>query len=79
MDKAPNQAIYKKVEKVYDFIHSSPIKSNNQVMEYEIEVFRLVSMLDKCVDNNNMSEIDKTIDEIMKNAGARNRMLQGQW
>lgn len=75
MDKVNNRETYKQIEKVYDFIHASPIKSNEQVMEYEIEVFRLIRDLDKYVEAQNIEAIQKTVDNIMKYASQRNHML----
>lgn len=75
MDRTQNRTIYKKMEEAYDLIHSSPIKSNEQVMEYEIEVIRLIKVLGKNVDDGNEEEIEKTIQSIMRYAGERNRCL----
>lgn len=75
MDRTTDQSTYKKIEKAYDYIHSSPIKSNSQVMECEIEVVRLIKLLDQYVDEQNEMEIDRTIQSIMRNAGERNKYL----
>ena len=79
MERTNDKETYKKIEKVYDFIHSSPIKSNDQVMEYEIEVMRLLRVLEKNVEDKNVEEIEKTANSIMRNASDRNRCLMNNW
>lgn len=79
MERVNNKEIYKKIEKVYDFIQASPIKSDDQVMEYEIEVMRLIRVLEKNVEEQNAEEIEKTANSIMRNAEDRNRCLMNSW
>lgn len=79
MDKVNDKQIYKQIENVYDVIHASPVKSDEKVIEYEMEVFRLVRDLDRYVEEKNIKEINKTIDKILKNASTRNRLLSSHF
>ena len=48
-------------------------------MEYEIEVMRLLRVLEKNVEDKNVEEIEKTANSIMRNASDRNRCLMNNW
>jgi hypothetical protein len=77
MERTGDRTIYKKLERVYDVLHASPLKSNDSVMEYELEVIRLIRVLDRNLQSREAEAIDRTIQEILQNAGERNRRLMG--
>ena len=65
--------VAKKLEKAYDIINASPLKSDASVANIEQSVFDKISELEtKVLDSNALS----LIDEIIKFANARNNGLQ---
>jgi hypothetical protein len=76
MDRTADRTVYKKLERVYDVLHASPLKSNDAAMEYELEVIRLLGVLDRNLTGGDEVAADQNIQDILRNAGARNRMLR---
>jgi hypothetical protein len=76
MGRTTDRETYKKLERVYDVIHASPLQSNDGVMEYEIEVIRLLRVLDKNLRDKDAQAMDETVQKILQNAEARNRKLK---
>lgn len=76
MDSISDRKLYKKVEQLYDLLHSSPAKSSNLVRDYELTVLELVDVLKKNIDENDTDATENTIDKIEHNANERNRRLK---
>lgn len=76
MDSISNKQLRKKVEKLYDLLHSSPAKSNNSVRDYELMVLELIDVLEGNIDRNDIPAAETTISKIERNANERNRYLK---
>lgn len=73
-DRIDDKKIKKKLEDLYDLIHSSPVKSSPAVRDYELRVWELISMLESNI--NNGGDYLSTMSEIERNASERNRVLK---
>lgn len=71
-----DRKLYKKIERVYDLLHSSPSKSNESVRHYELTVLELIDILEHNVEVGDVSEIELTIKKIERNASERNNKLK---
>lgn len=77
MNRVDNKIVNKKIEKVYDLIHSSQMKSGIKVKEYEIRVIDLIEDLDSKIKENDSEEnIDLIIKRIINVANKRNNILK---
>lgn len=76
MEMAPDKALKKKIEKAYDLLHSSQVKSSGAVRDYEVTVMDLIEVLEQNVARNDVAAANTTLDIIMKNANERNRRLR---
>ena len=75
-DSIDDKQFYKKVERLYDLLHASPVKTNNSVRDYELLVLDLIDELEMCIANNDYSTAELTINKIERNANERNRRLK---
>ena len=75
-DSINDKQFYKKVERLYDLLHGSPVKTNNSVRDYEMAVLDLIDELEMCIANNDYSTAELTINKIERNANERNRRLK---
>ena len=76
MDSISDKQLRKKVEKLYDLLHSSPAKSNNSVRDYELTVLELIDALEGSIDRNDIQAAETIISKIERNANERNRYLK---
>lgn len=76
MDDIDDKKIYKKVEKLYDLIHSSPVKSDRSVRDNELMVMTLIDTLSENISAKDYSTAESTMKEIEINAEERNRKLK---
>jgi hypothetical protein len=76
MEMASDKALKKKIEKAYDLLHSSQVKSSGAVRSYEVTVMDLIEILEQNVARNDVAAANTTLDKIMKNANERNRRLK---
>ena len=76
MEMASDKALKKKIEKAYDLLHSSQVKSSGAVRDYEVTVMDLIEVLEQHVARNDVAAANTTLDKIMKNANERNRRLR---
>ena len=76
MEMATDKALKKKIEKAYDLLHSSQMKSSGAVRDYEVAVMDLIEVLEQNVARNDVVAANTTLDKIMKNANERNRRLR---
>ena len=75
-DSIDDKQFYKKVERLYDLLHASPVKTNVSVRDYEMAVLDLIDELEMCIANNDYSTAELTINKIERNANERNRRLK---
>lgn len=75
MQLAGTEEIRRKIERAYDAVRTCPLHSNSQVMNYEVEIIRLVDVLEEKIDKGSVSEIDDIVLCIEKNVKKRNSML----
>jgi uncharacterized membrane protein YhiD involved in acid resistance len=66
----------KKVEKAYDLIHSSQVKSSHKVQSVEESVMNEIERLEKAVQQNNPENIQTIAGKICSLAEERNRLLK---
>lgn len=78
MDSVSDKAMRKKIEKLYDLLHSSPAKSNNSVRDYELAVLDLIDVLEDNLRRGDIPAANATISKIERNASERNRRLKYQ-
>ena len=71
-----DNTIRKKVEKAYDLIHSSQVKSSNSVKTVEQEVISEIVNLEKALQKNDFDNIQLIVDKICNLANERNRQLK---
>lgn len=76
MEMTSDKALKKKIEKAYDLLHSSQVKSSGAVRDYEVTVMDLIEVLEQHVARNDVAAANTTLDKIMKNANERNRRLR---
>lgn len=76
MDSISDKALRKKVEKLYDLLHSSPVKSGNSVRDYELTILDLIDALEGDISRNDMMTAETTISKIERTANERNRRLK---
>ena len=76
MEMASDKTLKKKIEKAYDLLHSSQVKSSGAVRDYEVTVMDLIEVLEQNVARNDVAAANTTLDKIMKNANERNRRLR---
>ncbi len=76
MDSISDKQLRKKVEKLYDLLHSSPAKSHDSVRNYELTVLELIDVLEESIDRNDIIAAETTISKIERNASERNRRLK---
>ena len=66
----------KLVEKAYDLIRSSQVKSSDNVQAIELEVFNQISKLEELIKNKRYEEIEETVNKVCHSAEERNRKLK---
>ena len=71
-----DKQFYKKVERLYDLLHASPVKTNASVRDFELSVLGLIDELEMYIANNDYSNAELTINKIERNANERNRRLK---
>ena len=76
MNKLSDSLLKKKIEKVYDLIHSSPVKSSPAVFEIEHKIINSIFVLEENIQNGSHQNIELVISEIYKLTEERNRQLK---
>lgn len=76
MNQLQDKNRLKEVEKLYDLLHSSPMKSNEYCKKYEIIVLNYIDRLEDSVSSNS-DDFDLIVKEIEQNAFNRNKFLNG--
>ena len=78
MDSVSDKAMRKKIERLYDLLHSSPAKSNSTVRDYELTLLDLIDDLENDLSRGDIPAANATISKIERNASERNRRLKYQ-
>lgn len=76
MEMTDDKVLKKKIEKTYDLLHSSQVKSSSSVRDYEVTVMDLIEVLEGNVSRNDVVAANTTLEKIMKKANERNRRLK---
>ena len=76
MDSISDKQLSKKVEKLYDLLHSSPVRSNDSVHDYELSVLNLIDVLEEILGRNDIPAAETIISRIEQYANERNRILK---
>ena len=76
MNSISDKTLRKKVERLYDLLHSSPSKTDNSVRDYELTVLELIDTLEEDINKNDISSAEMVINKIEYNANERNRRLK---
>lgn len=76
MSDISDKQLYRKVEKAYDLIQSSPVKSATNVLSIESQIISEINDLSLLVRNNNAAAISTSTDKIVRLANERNRLLR---
>ncbi|WP_455543698.1 hypothetical protein [Intestinibacter sp.] len=76
LEKTSDRKIKKLVEKAYDTVHSSPIKSNNSVRDIELTVMELIDDLNNSVNSGDTENVKALVNQIVNQAEERNRRLK---
>ena len=74
--KISDNTIRKQIEKAYDLIHSSQVKSSFNVKSVEQDVIDEIDNLEKALKQNNFENIQLIVDKICNLANERNRQLK---
>lgn len=76
MSSVEDRALKKKMERAYDLIHGSPVKSNPSAKNYEANVMDLIEVLAQNVRKKDLTAASATVDRIIKNAEERNLQVR---
>lgn len=72
LDNETNKEEYRKLEQLYDYIRTSPVKSNSMAQSLELQIIQMISSLISSTDNVDTSALYK---EIMRLAQQRNQII----
>ena len=76
LDKTNDKETRRRVEKVYDVVNSSPIKSYPHLGQLEIRILSLLDELDDAVANGEMPTIISVADALLVAANDRNNRIR---
>ena len=76
MSDISDKQLYRKIEKAYDLIQSSPVKSATNVLSIESQVISEIDNLGLAVRNGDATAISASADKIARLANERNRLLR---
>lgn len=76
MDNTTDAKMKKTVEKVYDVIHASQVKSNIAVRGIELEILKMIETLICQVQNSSNDEAQNTASQILRATNERNTQLR---
>ena len=76
INQLSDKKLQKLVEKAYDLIHSSQVKSSIKVQTIEQDVFNEISVLTDLVKNKKFESIEDEVNKICNLAEERNRQLK---
>lgn len=76
MDKMSDKSANKKIESVYDALHSSPTKSNGSVRNIEIAIVNSVADLERAVRSDSVSDVIAVSNNVISLIEERNMRLR---
>jgi len=76
LQQIADKSTAKKVEQVYDLIHSSQVKSDSSVRSLEEEIINEINNLDHAVEQSNLEQAYILAEQIHKSALKRNNLLK---
>lgn len=76
MSDISDKQLHRKLEKAYDLIQSSPVKSATNVLSIESQVISEIDNLGLAVRNGDATAISASADKIVRLANERNRLLR---
>ena len=76
MNKSDNKKINKEVEKIYDLLHSSPVKSVPDVYTLETAIINKISELEQAVFSNEDDNIKRITRDITRDVEERNKVIK---
>ena len=76
MSDISDKQLHRKIEKAYDLIQSSPVKSATNVLSIESQVISEIDNLGLAVRNGDATAISASADKIARLANERNRLLR---
>lgn len=76
INKLSDKNHQKLVEKAYDLIYSSQVKSSMNVHSLEQEVFSQILVLEELIENKRFDDLEDTVNKICQMAEERNRQLK---
>lgn len=76
MENTNDKSIKMKIEKVYDIISSSPVKSHRELMEVEYNIFQGINDLEDVINDNNKEKIITITDSLLTSVNERNMQLK---
>lgn len=75
MNQVEDKNTKRKIEKAYDTLHGSPVRSNTAARDYELAVMDLIEALEQNIERKDLIAASTTLDKILKNADERNRRI----
>jgi hypothetical protein len=67
----------KKIEKLYDILNASPVKSCKEVYRIEAQIVKIINELSNAVHSSNNDSTSKLIEDIISLMNERNMKLKG--
>lgn len=75
MNQVEDKNTKRKIEKAYDTLHGSPVRSNTAAKDYELAVMDLIEALEQNIERKDLIAASTTLDKILKNVDERNRRI----
>lgn len=76
LDCISDKQLYRKVEKVFDLIQSSPVKSSSQVYNLEGQIMQDIDKLASAASAGSWDTVSSLADDLLRQANERNRLLK---
>jgi hypothetical protein len=76
LQQITDKQVAKKVEKLYDVIHASPVKSCQSVRPLEEEIINDINHLDDAASQNDLQQVEQLATKLTRLAQERNRKLR---
>ena len=75
ISQVEDKKLRKKIQKAYDVVHSSSIKSKPIAGKYELEVLTLLEAVEEAIETSNVESAEKALDSLIKAAQKRNSLV----
>jgi hypothetical protein len=76
LESIKDKEIKKKIERVYDAIYSSPVKSNTNLTNIENSILQSINDLEDTISTENKEQIIKLSESLLEKINERNRQLK---